>query len=100
MRELNEVREMQRFCCDRMERSVTETQTVIYNDVFDEYGIPCREDSGESMILMDYCPWCGAKLPESKRADWFDELEKLGFDAPITDDGIPDEYKSAKWRKE
>ena len=37
-----------------------------YNDVFDEYGIPVY-DGGTSVILIEYCPWCGSKLPSSKR---------------------------------
>ena len=31
---------------------------------------------------MEYCPWCGAKLPGSLRDEYFAILEKLGIDYP------------------
>lgn len=89
---------MHKFCCDQMKLNIAETQTIQYGEVFDEYGIPCAED-GVSVILIDHCPWCGKKLPESKREEWFDKLEKLGFYDPLFDDDIPEEFKSAQWRE-
>lgn len=69
--------------------------TILYNDVFDEYSIP--HGDGRSQIGIRYCPWCGTKLPSSKRDEWFNEIEKLGFDDPH-DNKIPKEFKSNKWR--
>ncbi|YCA17088.1 hypothetical protein M1D72_05965 [Vibrio sp. AK197] len=46
--------------------------------------------------MINYCPWCGVKLPESKRDLWFDTLEKLGFDDP-TEQDIPEEFNTGKW---
>lgn len=87
------------FCCQEMEQSITETGTIRYNDVFDEYGIPVPEDGGASSLLIKFCPWCGKQLPESKRYEWFEKLENLGFDNPLSDDTIPSEFKSSEWRK-
>ena len=84
------------YCCSDMLQGV-ENGVIHYNDVFDEYGIPFIED-GVSYALISHCPWCGGKLPESKRLEWFEELERLGYEAPLLDDSIPEAYKSAKWR--
>lgn len=69
--------------------------TVLYNEVFDEYSIP--HGDGICQVGLKYCPWCGTKLPESKRDEWFDKLESLGFDEPF-EQNIPNKYKSKKWR--
>ena len=84
---------MIKFCCENMEYYLN------LIEVFDEYGIPCHEDGGNSSVLIKYCPWCGKRLPESKRDEWFDRLEKLGFDDPLFDENIPIEYKTSKWRE-
>ncbi len=71
---------------------------MIYIDKFDEYGIIVH-DGGESFIGIQYCPWCGKKLPDSKREEWFEQLEKLGFDSPLEED-IPEMYKTGAWYQE
>ena len=70
---------------------------LVYVEKFDEYGIIIH-DGGSSYILIDYCPWCGKKLPMSKRDLWFDELEKLGFENPFAEE-IPKEFESDAWWK-
>ena len=85
-------------CCEDMAMNIRDCKTVQYNEVFDEYGLAVPGDE-HSLILLDYCPWCGKKLPESRRGLWFEELESLGFDAPLIQAGIPEEYKCAKWRE-
>jgi hypothetical protein len=70
-------------------------QLIDYNAKFDEYGLIIH-DGGSSSMLISFCPWCGERLPLSKRDLWFDKLEKLGFDNPY-DDNIPEEFQSEKW---
>ena len=65
-----------------------------YHDMYDEYGIPIY-DGGSSVIQISYCPWCGSKLPESKRDRWFEELRQLGFEDEYDD--IPEEYTTDEW---
>lgn len=75
---------------------------VFYSSKFNEYGIPIHDgENGRitSYIQIQYCPWCGKKLPDSLREKWFDEPEKLGYDDPLNDD-IPEEFKSDKWYRE
>lgn len=68
---------------------------IRYSPKFDEYGLVIH-DGGSSSIQIQFCPFCGHELPESKRDRWFDELEDLGFSAPLVDD-IPEQYKSDAW---
>ncbi len=89
---------MTRFCCEEMRLHITESHLVDYDERFDEYGIYYHEDN-VSVQLIQYCPWCGRKLPESRRDDWFEELEQLGYENPLLCDYIPAAYQSAQWRK-
>lgn len=68
---------------------------VHYSPKFDEYGIMIH-DGGSSTIVIEFCPWCGNKLPKSKREKWFEELEAMGFDDPFQED-VPEQYKSNVW---
>lgn len=87
------------FCCKNMSFYVMkyEDDIVKYNNIFDEYGIAIH-DGGESIVKICFCPWCGKKLPKSKRDVWFDKLDQMGFENPFEDD-IPEEFKSDEWRK-
>jgi hypothetical protein len=66
----------------------------MYLPKFDEHGLIVH-DGGSSMVTIDYCPWCGTRLPESKRDRWFDELERRGID-PLEGE-IPDAFKTDEW---
>jgi hypothetical protein len=68
---------------------------VSYSSKFREYGLIVH-DGGGSSILIEFCPWCGVKLPKSLRDRWFDELESQGFESPF-EDPIPDKYKTEEW---
>lgn len=72
---------------------------IIYLEQYDEYGIPIRDGQG-SYWKIDNCPWCGAKLPDSKRNMWIWKLRALGYD-PFSDyERIPEAYKSGSWYRE
>lgn len=98
---------MVKHCCEDIQKNGTlgcdlhgdkyECPDVLisYVEKFDEYGIIIH-DGGSSSISINYCPFCGAKLPNSKRDIWFDELESLGYDDP-SEENIPDQYKSGEW---
>lgn len=97
----------QKHCCETMTNRVNfvcklhkdpfdcPDNLIFYHPTFDEYGIIVH-DGGASFIKISFCPWCGTKLPESKRDLWFDTLEKLGYNDPIEQD-IPQEFKSDQW---
>ena len=92
------------FCCDMMARNVycaddQEKKFVFYSRRFDEYLLP-SSNSTESGILLCFCPWCGNKLPESKRIRWFEELDALGIEFSLFDtEQVPPEYLSDAWWK-
>lgn len=67
---------------------------MIYSPEFDEYGIIIH-DGGTSSILIKFCPFCGKKLPNSKRNKWLNKMEKLGID--INKDKIPKIYLNYGW---
>ena len=68
---------------------------IYYASRFDEYGIIVH-DGGSSYVSIDFCPFCGARLPESKRDQWFDTLEAKGFKDPLTEN-VPTEFRTDKW---
>ena len=80
-------------CCDDMRAQIDHTclehpkpgqcpdQVVAYTPKFDEYGLwirTGRSQQGESYLMIQFCPWCGARLPASRRDDWFDRLARMG----------------------
>lgn len=66
-----------------------------YDEVIDEYSLI---KDGVSLII-DYCPWCGAKLPPSQRNRWHTELEALLGPDPLKDwEKVPKRYRSREWR--
>jgi hypothetical protein len=68
---------------------------IYYSEKIDEYGIIIH-DGGSSAITIKYCPWCGKKLPKSKRDLWFARLRKLGYDDPLIEN-IPNEFQTDEW---
>jgi len=67
---------------------------VAYLSKFDEHGLVVH-DGGSSIVQIHFCPWCGTRLPESRRDQWFEELEKRGID-PLSDH-VPPEFQSEAW---
>ena len=86
------------YCCEGMDQAINHGDNVYYNAVFDEYGLPIPDDRN-SLLLIQYCPFCGKKLPESKRETWFARLEKLGFGNPLFRTDLPQAYRCADWWK-
>ncbi len=95
---------MIKHCCDKMTYYLNISKEndfaspdsiIIYHEVFDEYGLIIH-DGGTSTIIIEHCPWCGKKLPKSKRDQWFDELESMGIESPFEQD-LPIKYKTSAW---
>jgi len=68
---------------------------VRYVGRYNEYGLPVR-DGGESYVVISFCPWCGTRLPKSKRRLWFAELEKQGI-TDMDDPRLPAAFRSDAW---
>jgi len=69
-----------------------------WSRAWDEYWIPVPYD-GYSANLIRYCPWCGTRLPHSKKEQWYQALYALGFDDP-GEQAIPAEFRSDRWWRE
>jgi len=65
---------------------------------WDEYLIPMPYD-GYFSTLIRYCPFCGGRLPESKRTRWYETLWSLGFLDPGCEE-IPTEFDTDRWWRE
>lgn len=70
--------ELKEHCCEQMTNRVNHRceqhpdvfdcadNLIYYSEQSNEYGIIVH-DGGSSFILVNYCPWCGTKLPKSAR---------------------------------
>ena len=97
---------MRIHCCADMVRAVSTTCSqhgdrydcpdalLEYSGKFDEYGLIIH-DGGHSSVTIAFCPWCGSRLPPSKRDRWSEALRALGMD-PSTGD-IPSAYETDEW---
>ncbi len=93
-------------CCAAMDTALTYTcsqhenpfdcgdQLLCFDDLFEEYGLIIH-DGGSTYVCITHCPWCGTRLPESRRDAYFDELERLGL--AIWRDDLPERYRRPGW---
>ncbi|KWW97468.1 hypothetical protein TH66_17675 [Carbonactinospora thermoautotrophica] len=86
-------------CCDQMAYAVADEDLyLLYIPKSREWGIRYRD--GISYSQIEYCPWCGAKLPKDLWDEWYARVEQLGID-PIEDhDKIPEAFRGDRWWKE
>lgn len=68
---------------------------IVYTSKFNEYGL-ITHDGGKSSLQLNYCPWCGYKLPASKRDSWYEGLEKLGIEN-VSEENVPRKFKTDEW---
>ncbi|WSR66506.1 hypothetical protein OG702_05105 [Streptomyces sp. NBC_01198] len=81
--------------CDHHDDPFVCPDALVFCSVrFHEYGLIIH-DGGASSVRIDFCPWCGKRLPESQRDRWFDELERRGID-PWKDE-VPAEFQDGRW---
>ncbi|MFD7169522.1 DUF6980 family protein [Streptomyces violascens] len=97
---------MTNHCCEAMNRRVNvrchqhddlfacPDALIKFSAKFQEYGLIIH-DGGTSSITIDFCPWCGRRLPESQRDRWFDELDRRGIDP--SEDEVPTEFQGDRW---
>jgi hypothetical protein len=61
---------------------------------FREYGITVPGQT-TSITLIEFCPWCGTKLPSTLRMQWFERIDELGIDE--AKDPVPKELQTDAW---
>ncbi|MGW5361558.1 DUF6980 family protein [Actinopolymorpha pittospori] len=98
---------MTRHCCDAMDRQVNwhcdqhddpydcPDAFIDFEPRFQEYGLIVHDPGGHTYTCINFCPWCGQRLPESQRDRWFDELERRGLEPG--DDDLPPEFRDDRW---
>ncbi|MEQ8767395.1 MAG: hypothetical protein RL885_26025 [Planctomycetota bacterium] len=89
-----------RYCCDVLKASLADPAVPLSESLrFREIGIDIQ-DGGTSFLVIQYCPWCGTRLPDSLRDEWFDRLESMGIDTDLAfgiDPPIPPEFLTDDW---
>ena len=66
---------------------------IVYEERFRQYGIDYRTGG---IQLIDFCPWCGVRLPKDLVDEWFRILEaELGL--PPDDPSMPAEMQTSVW---
>lgn len=90
------------YCCKLMELFLNDRKVPLkYYPILREYGLDLLYSY--AIQLIQYCPWCGKKLPKSLGDEYFDILEKEHGITPEldiqNDPNIPEEFKSDEWWK-
>ena len=83
-------------CCEMLKVHLIEG-TILYIPKFRKFGIPVL-DGGTSYIAIQFCPWCGHRLPIELSEEWFQILDTIGieyYDAK----SIPEEMNTDTWWK-
>lgn len=84
-----------KHCCRKMTAYLLEKKVkIVYSPRFREYGIVVSRHVKQD---INFCPWCGRRLPKSLRNRYFDNLEALGFDVDVFSTDVPSQYKSDEW---
>jgi hypothetical protein len=80
--------------CDGMRRAIEDANSpVAYWSEFREFGIELRGQ--EAIDEIEYCPWCGNKLPSSLRDEYLNRLEELKLEPG--DRNLPIQFRSDAW---
>jgi hypothetical protein len=81
--------------CEDMVRALADPDVpLVYNDKLREYSI-LIQDGGSSVAVIEFCPFCGVKLPGSLRDEWFDRLDQLSLEPDSPE--LPLDMRSGAW---
>src|SRR5438046_6897 len=89
-------------CCELMADFLADSRiAILYFPIFRVYSLPWLQKGRTISTVtksekIDYCPWCGKKLPKGLSDEWFEILEKeYGLDDPLSEEQeklIPEEF--------
>jgi len=68
---------------------------VEYDARFREYSLSLHNGA---IQLIDFCPCCGAELPESLHDEFFRQMDNLGIQYP--DEQPPPQFSDDRWWRE
>jgi hypothetical protein len=81
--------------CEQLTMAVSDADVpIVYESKVREIGLSVG-DGGSAYLLLEFCPFCGSKLPPSLRDRWFDQLELSGFEPGDFD--IPVDLTTDRW---
>ena len=90
--------------CELLRRFVDDPRLPVhYTPHLREFWISTVVDGLPARQRILYCPWCGARLPETLRSPWHAELAAIAPDDPPPydpDAWVPLAYRSDVWWKE
>jgi hypothetical protein len=95
---------MTQYCCEKMEHRMSKEYTFIeYMPESREYVFNLHGNHEGAHFDMQYCPWCGKKLPESLGEEWCKVIkEDLGVEDVDAEEWakLPEKYKTEQWWRE
>ena len=104
---INENRHFKKHCCAEMTEQVnaiwpkaknplsgSTDQRIYWSPVFNEYGLICQPSA--EILKIKFCPFCGKKLPKSRREKWFKQIKISGWEN--FDDPIPKSFLRHDWK--
>ena len=88
-------------CCETFSYAFYEDEDIVfvYHPCFRRYGVEVPRKYGGGTVEIEYCPWCGTKLPGSLRDRWFEEVAKAFGTDDFEPRNAPKEFKSDEWWK-
>ena len=88
------------FCCDEIIFHIQKLeQIIIYLSENRSFLIKVNQHIGQE---IQYCPWCGTKLPKELSNEWWDILEKeynIIYPLESERDKVPAEFWTDEWWK-
>jgi hypothetical protein len=89
-------------CCNQMNNFLDEKKVCVgYDPTIREYYI--NLNGSNAIQIIQFCPWCGEKLPKNLSKEYFRILKKtynikhmLGI---MDNPNIPEEFKTDEWWK-
>ena len=90
-------------CCKDMDFHLKAEEIYLDYYPYDRtYFIPYKRKFGGGIQTIQYCPWCGKKLPKSLRDELFETLEKecdLDINFLEFKKKAPKEFQTDEWWK-
>ena len=93
-------------CCRNMDyystTPLSEHELIRYHPEVREYTFLLHGSHHGLGQKMQYCPWCGTKLPKTLGEEWDKVVkEKLGIEQVFAEEWatLPEEYKTDEWWK-
>ena len=90
-------------CCEKMDYALQDARIPLkYSPVYRIYFLPLKGMKAVGQPI-NYCPWCGKKLPNELKSKFFEIVKReYGIEPDIDilkNPSLPEEFKSDEWWK-